>query len=280
MAEEGLEFEYQKKFQGIEFRDMHDLINNVDRYASLLKEEVQKRTTSKGTCYWNPIVSYAEVDGPTEVESDEVEMRLAEVSIDKPFVCKGLVKAGNNRTKIPDAKFATLETKAYTFDLTRAEAIFEPTVDREKVLVSQHQQLHCSTRRHPEVDRRKEAPIPEKGGHAGRLKAIPSTCHQHRRPTKEKEPLAEPEPVLCSRCKYEIGQLRPPKNKRKAAEPSQPTMKKFDGQYDRRPASRAVFDRLGAQSPSTSAGHKDEAAPRQVKTFKPPVVRDDRWYHA
>ncbi|CAL2247186.1 unnamed protein product [Prunus armeniaca] len=38
MAEEGLEFENRKKFQGIEFRDMHDLINKVDRYASLLKE--------------------------------------------------------------------------------------------------------------------------------------------------------------------------------------------------------------------------------------------------
>ncbi|CAL2238308.1 unnamed protein product [Prunus armeniaca] len=48
-AEEGLEFEYRKKFQGIEFQDMHDLINKVDRYTSLLKEEVQKRTASKGT---------------------------------------------------------------------------------------------------------------------------------------------------------------------------------------------------------------------------------------
>ncbi|CAL2237154.1 unnamed protein product [Prunus armeniaca] len=57
-------------------------------------------------------------------------------------------------------------------------------------------------------------------------------------------------------------------------------MKKFGDQYDRRLASRAVFNRLGAQRPSTSAGQKDEAAPRPVKTFKPPVVRDDRWYHA
>ncbi|CAL8993413.1 unnamed protein product [Prunus brigantina] len=52
-----------------------------------------------------------------------------------------------------------------------------------------------------------------------------------RRPTKGKQPLAEPEPILCSQC-------------------------------------------------NTSAGHKDEAAPRPVKTFKPPIVRDDRWYHA
>ncbi|CAL9011614.1 unnamed protein product, partial [Prunus brigantina] len=99
-------------------------------------------------------------------------------------------------------------------------------------------------------------------------------------PAKGKEPLAEPKPVLCSRCKYEIGQLRPLKNKRKAAKPSPPTIKKFGGQYDHWPASRAVFDPLGAQSPSTSVGHKDGAAPRPLKIFKPPVVRDDRWYHA
>ncbi|CAL9005415.1 unnamed protein product, partial [Prunus brigantina] len=104
MAEEGLEF------QGIELRDMHDLINKVDRYASLLKEEVQKKAASKGTYYRNPVISYAEADGPTEVENDEVDMSSAEVNIDKPFICKGLVKTDNSRTKIPDAKFAARET--------------------------------------------------------------------------------------------------------------------------------------------------------------------------
>ncbi|CAL2257618.1 unnamed protein product [Prunus armeniaca] len=67
-----------------------------------------------------------------------------------------------------------------------------------------------------------------------------------RRPAKGKEPLAEPKPVPCSQCNSEIGQPRPSKNKRKAIEPSRPAMKKFDGQYNRRPARRAVFDRLGA----------------------------------
>ncbi|XP_021817032.1 uncharacterized protein LOC110759283 [Prunus avium] len=136
MTEEGLEFDYRKKFQGIEFRDMHDLTNKVDRYASLLKEEMQKKTASKVTYYRNPIVSYAEADGSVEAESDEVEMSLAEVSIDKPFVCKGLVKTDNSRTKIPDAKFATRETKPYTFDLTRAEAIFDLLLAEKKVKLS------------------------------------------------------------------------------------------------------------------------------------------------
>ncbi|CAB4316888.1 unnamed protein product [Prunus armeniaca] len=80
MAEEGLKFECWKKFQGIEFRDMHDLINKVDRYASLLKEVVQKRTTSKGTYYRNLVVSYAEADGPTEAESDEVHSSAKDLS--------------------------------------------------------------------------------------------------------------------------------------------------------------------------------------------------------
>ncbi|CAL9018790.1 unnamed protein product [Prunus brigantina] len=125
--EEGLEFEYRKKFQGIEFRDIYDLINKVDRYASLLKEEMQKKTASKGTYYRNPVISYAEADGPAEAESDEV---------DKPFICNGLVKIDNNRTKIPDAKLATRETKAYTFDLTRAEAIFDLLLSEKKVKLS------------------------------------------------------------------------------------------------------------------------------------------------
>ncbi|XP_021833379.1 uncharacterized protein LOC110773184 [Prunus avium] len=136
MAEEGLEFEYRKKFLGIEFRDMHDLISKVDKYASLLKEEMQKKTASKGTYYKNPIVGYAEVDSPVEAEEGEIEISSAEVSIDKSFVCKELVKVDNSRTKIPNAKFAARETKAYTLDLTKAEAIFDLFLTDKKVKLS------------------------------------------------------------------------------------------------------------------------------------------------
>ncbi|CAL9019055.1 unnamed protein product [Prunus brigantina] len=115
---------------------MNDLINKVDRYASLLREEVQKKAASKGTYYRNPVVGYAEADGPTEAEKDEVEISSAEVNIDKPFICKGLVKADNSHTKVPDAKFAARETKAYTFDLTRAEAIFDLLLTEKKVKLS------------------------------------------------------------------------------------------------------------------------------------------------
>ncbi|CAL2247238.1 unnamed protein product [Prunus armeniaca] len=243
MAEEGLEFEYRKKSQGIEFRDMHDLINKVDRYASLLKEEVQKRTASKGTYYRNPVVNYAEADNPTEADGDEVEMSSAEVSIDKPFVCKGLVKADNSRTKIPDAKFATQETKAYTFDLTRAEAIFDLLLTEKKVKLSfghkipkpeelkgktfckyhsswSHNTNNCVVLRdviQKLIDEKKHQ-FPEKAAMQVDSKPFPppvinmvnaqlrAEYREVRWPAKGKEPLAEPEPVPCSRCKSEIGQ--------------------------------------------------------------------------
>ncbi|CAL2277244.1 unnamed protein product [Prunus armeniaca] len=302
MAEEGLEFEYRKKFKGIEFQDMHDLINKVDRYASLLKEEVKKRTASKGTYYRNPVVSYAEADGPTEAESDKVEMSSVEVSIDKPFVCKGLVKADNNRTKIPNAKFATREMKAYTFDLTRAEAIFDLLLTEKKVKLSfghkipkpeelkgktfckYHSSWSHNTNNYvvlrdviqklideKKLQFRKRRPCRSTPSHSLHLSSIWSTLNSGPNIGKfvglQKERSHWP-----NQSRYRaVGASR---------RAISTDYEEFGGQYNRRPTRRAVFDRLGAQSPSTSAGHKDEAAPRPVKTFKPPVVRDDRWYHA
>ncbi|CAL9018937.1 unnamed protein product, partial [Prunus brigantina] len=202
--------------------------------------------------------------------------------------------------KTPDAKFTTRETKAYTFDLTRAEAIFDLLLSEKKVKLSfghkipkpeelkgkkfckyhsswSHNTNNCVVLRDviQKLIDEKKLQFPEKAAMQVDSKPFPppiinmvnaqlrAEYREGRRPAKGKEPLAEPKPVLCSRCKYEIGQLRSPENKRKAAEPSQPTMKKFGGQYDRRPASRAVFDRLGAQSP----------VPRQATKTKPLLGR-------
>ncbi|CAL9021055.1 unnamed protein product, partial [Prunus brigantina] len=246
MAEEGLEFEYRKKFQGIEFRDMHDLINKVDRYAALLREEMQKKTASKGTYYRNPVFSYAETNGPIEAEKDEVDMSSAEVNIDKPFICKGLVKTDNSRTKVPDAKFAARETKAYTFDLTRAEAIFDLLLSEKKVKLSfghkipkpeelkgktfckyhsswSHNTNNCVVHKHVVlrdviqklIDGNK-LQFQEKTAMQVDSKPFPPPTinmvnaqlrigrREERRPAKGKELLAEPKPVLCSRCKHKI----------------------------------------------------------------------------
>ncbi|CAB4286514.1 unnamed protein product [Prunus armeniaca] len=175
--------------------------------------------------------------------------------------------------------FASRETKAYTFDLTRAESIFDLLLTEKKVKLSfghkipnpeelkgktfckydsswSHNTNNCVVLRDviQKLIDEKKLQFSEKAAMQVDSKPFPppvinmvnaqlrAEYREVRRPAKGKEALAELEPVPCSRCKYEIGQLRPPENKRKVAEPSQPTMKKFDGQYDHRPASRAVFD--------------------------------------
>lgn len=96
MAEEGLEFEYHKKFQGIEFLDMHDLTDKVGKYESLLKEEMQKKTTTKETYYKNLVMKYAEMGDRNAVNEAEIEISVAEVNIDKLFTCKELIRADNS----------------------------------------------------------------------------------------------------------------------------------------------------------------------------------------
>ncbi|CAL9024703.1 unnamed protein product [Prunus brigantina] len=216
MAEEGLEFEYRKKFQRIDFRDMHDWINKVDRYASLLKEEMQKRTASKGTYYRNPVVSYADADGPAEDESDEVKLSFGH-KIPKPEELKGKTLCKYHSSLSHN-----------TNNCVVLRDVIQKLINEKKLQFSEKPAMQVDS---------KPFPPPVINMVNAQLQA---EYREGRRPAKGKEPLAEPELVLCSRCKYEIG----------------------------------------AQSPSTSVGHKDEATPRLVKTFKPPVVRDDRWYHA
>ncbi|CAL9018713.1 unnamed protein product [Prunus brigantina] len=263
---------------------MHDLINKVERYASLLREEMQKKTASKGTYYRNPVVSYTEADGPTEAENDDIDISSAEVNIDKPFICKGLVKTDNSRTKIPDAKFATREAKAYTFDLTRAEAIFDLLLTEKKVKLSfghkipKPEELKGKTfcKYHNSWSHNTNNCVDNKPFPPPAINMVNAQLRigsrEERRLTKEEERPAEPNPVLCSRCEYEV-------DRSKTFEPPSSTATNFDDQGNHRPTRGRVFDRLGARNPTTSAGYRSRATPRPLRTFKPPIVRDDRWYH-
>ncbi|CAL9020591.1 unnamed protein product [Prunus brigantina] len=216
---------------------------------------------------------------PREAENDEVDISSAEVNIDKPFICKGLVKTDNSRTKIPDAKFATREMKAYTFDLTRAEAIFDLLFSEKKVKLSFGHKIpkpeelkgktfckyHSSWSHNTNnfvvlrdviqklIDENK-LQFPEKTAMQVDSKPFPPPVinmvnaqlrvgrREERRSAKGKEPLAEPRSVLCSRCEYEIGRPKPLENKREAAGPSPSTVTRFGGQYGRRSACGRVFD--------------------------------------
>ncbi|GKU93239.1 hypothetical protein SLEP1_g6847 [Rubroshorea leprosula] len=76
LAQNGLDIELRKKFEGMEFRDFFELSYKVARYENLLREDTQRKSTSHGTYY-----------GDANFDLD-----VAEVVADKPVVCPDLVK--------------------------------------------------------------------------------------------------------------------------------------------------------------------------------------------
>ena len=59
MAQSGLDIELRKKFQGLEFTNLFELVVKVKEYEELLTEESQQRKTSMGTYYQE--VNYEEI---------------------------------------------------------------------------------------------------------------------------------------------------------------------------------------------------------------------------
>ncbi|KAM1699702.1 hypothetical protein ACFX2K_031020 [Malus domestica] len=119
----GLDVEYKKKLLGVNFRDMYELAQHVEQYDYLLREEKISKSPSRGTIYINPTVSYASTEGE---ESQYISMDAADIVIDKPYICKVLTQINSKDAKIRSTTKGTTKTsKVYTFDITKAEAIFD-----------------------------------------------------------------------------------------------------------------------------------------------------------
>ncbi|GKV50531.1 hypothetical protein SLEP1_g57234 [Rubroshorea leprosula] len=76
LAQNGLDIELRKKFEGMEFRDFFELSYKVARCENLLREDTQRKSASHGTYY-----------GDANFDLD-----VAEVVADEPIVCPDLVK--------------------------------------------------------------------------------------------------------------------------------------------------------------------------------------------
>ena len=122
LAWNGLDVEYKKKVLGANFRDMYELAQHVEQYDYLLREEKISKSSSRGTIYENPTVSYASAESEDYASIDAVE-----IVIDKPYICKALTHINPKDVKIrPTSEENTAKTtKAYTFDITKADAIFD-----------------------------------------------------------------------------------------------------------------------------------------------------------
>ena len=122
LALNGLDVEYKKKFLGANFRDMYELAQHVEQYDYLLREEKAFKPPSRGTIYKNPTVSYASAE-PEEYAS----INAAEIVIDKPYICKALthINPKDVKTQPISKESAVKTTKVYTFDITKADTIFD-----------------------------------------------------------------------------------------------------------------------------------------------------------
>ncbi|KAM1990193.1 hypothetical protein ACFX15_031475 [Malus domestica] len=102
---------------------MYELAQHVEQYDYLLREEKISKAPSRGTIYKNPTVSYASTEGG---ESQCVSVDAAEIVIDKPYVSKALTQIDSKDVKTRSAiEEITKTSKVYTFDITKADAIFD-----------------------------------------------------------------------------------------------------------------------------------------------------------
>ncbi|CAL8105377.1 unnamed protein product [Prunus armeniaca] len=96
MAQAALKISLRKKFDGMLFGDLAELADKASKYEELLREEQQRRNSSKGTYYKTPSssVHLVEVESEDEAEeSKEREIVVVEMAKFKhPISCKALTK--------------------------------------------------------------------------------------------------------------------------------------------------------------------------------------------
>ncbi|GKU85792.1 hypothetical protein SLEP1_g414 [Rubroshorea leprosula] len=101
LAQNGLDIELQKKFEGMEFRDFFELSYKVARYENLLREESQRKAASQGTYY-----------------QDAFDLDVAEVFANKPVTCPNLVKV-TQQVEVAAKRLPYESRRQYTFDVTK-----------------------------------------------------------------------------------------------------------------------------------------------------------------
>ena len=106
----------------MELRDLYELATMAARYEKILLDEQEMKNSSKGTYYKDPNLEVL----VTEYDMDLGKIDIAELKCKRPMVCKALYRAieGSNGTSTVK-KQAFEAGKAYTFDLTLADQIFD-----------------------------------------------------------------------------------------------------------------------------------------------------------
>ncbi|KAM2806476.1 hypothetical protein COP1_047096 [Malus domestica] len=103
---------------------MYKLAQHIEQYDYLLKEEKILKTPTRGRIYKNPTVGYTSAGS---YKYQYVSIDVAEIVIDKPCVCKALAYASSKdiKTYSANVEAAVKTSKIYTFDITKADVIFD-----------------------------------------------------------------------------------------------------------------------------------------------------------
>ncbi|CAL2255621.1 unnamed protein product [Prunus armeniaca] len=146
IAQTALKISLRKRFDGILFRDLVKVADKTSKYEELLREEQQKRNSSKGTYYKIPTSSVhlieVELEEGTE-SSKEREVAVAEMAKLKHLIsCKALTKPPKDQKPLPPFTGGFVpnkpaQNKVYSFDLIKVDALFDEML-LQKVIETPH----------------------------------------------------------------------------------------------------------------------------------------------
>ncbi|XP_060675539.1 uncharacterized protein LOC132804980 [Ziziphus jujuba] len=126
LAQSVLGYNLRKKFDGTEFHDLFEIVSRASRYEGILKEDYQRKNSSRGSYYRDPNTEIYSVEvGDQGIKDVSIEIDATEVVATRPYVCKALAKPTRNQ-RIPhlvmDIKKNWLELeKVYSFDISKVD---------------------------------------------------------------------------------------------------------------------------------------------------------------
>jgi hypothetical protein len=122
-----LNFNMREKFERQEFTDLCHLATRTTSVERLLKENKERRTSSKGTYYKDPSLEIAVVEYDSTSESEDEEVCVAELVQGKPYECSALTKPKKKSDRLQKNKNKSMAEvgKEYSFDITKTDEIFD-----------------------------------------------------------------------------------------------------------------------------------------------------------
>ncbi|KAM1016893.1 hypothetical protein COP2_047739 [Malus domestica] len=121
---------------------MYELAQHLKQYDYFLQEEKLLKSSSRGTIYKNPTMSYASAEGE---DPQYVSVDATEIVLDKPYICKALAHINSKDVKTLLVSKETVKTsKVYTFNITKADAIFDQLLMAKIIKLRPEHNIHKS----------------------------------------------------------------------------------------------------------------------------------------